>query len=168
MKAEDIVSIDSEAGIIASLIHNPELSFYSEHLLPNHFTKKDNGYVYTAIGNLAKQGITTIDPYNILECLESSEATRGYVRELSLDRLNELMDMSDVLARHSVEEYKMLVSNVMDAAFRRDTFVKLRDCQALCYNRSESNVEQKIYNIIDEVMTEFSTPPPAGSVPVPG
>lgn len=157
MRAEDIVSIDSEAGIIASLIHNPELYFYSEHLLPNHFVKRDNGYVYTAIGNLAKQGIKTVDPYNILECLEATEGTRGYAKELSIDKLNELMDMSDILARSSVEEYKMLVANVMDAAFRRDTFQKLRDCQALCYNRSEENVERKIYDIIDDVMTEYST-----------
>lgn len=157
MRAEDIVSIDSEAGIIASLIHNPELYFYSEHLLPNHFVKRDNGYVYTAIGNLAKQGIKTVDPYNILECLESTEGTRGYAKELSIDKLNELMDMSDILARSSVEEYKMLVANVMDAAFRRDTFQKLRDCQALCYNRSEENVERKIYDIIDDIMTEYST-----------
>lgn len=156
MRAEDIVSIDSEAGIIASLIHSPEFVFYSEHLLPNHFTKKDNSYVYTAVSNLVKQGITTVDPYNILESLESSEATRGYAKELSLDKLNELMDMSDVLARSSVEEYKMLVSNVMDAAFRRDTFQKLRDCQALCYNRSEENVERRIYDIIDDIMTEYS------------
>ena len=103
MRAEDIVSIDSEAGIIASLIHNPEFVFYSEHLLPNHFTKKDNSYVYTAISNLVKQGITNVDPYNIIEVLESSEATRGYAKELSLDKLNELMDMSDVLARRSLE-----------------------------------------------------------------
>lgn len=102
-------------------------------------------------------GFLSGSAYNILESLESSEATRGYASELSLDKLNELMDMSDILARNSVEEYKMLVSNVMDAAFRRDTFQKLRDCQALCYNRSEVNVEQKIYDIIDEVMTEFST-----------
>ena len=156
MRAEDIVSIDSEAGIIASLIHKPELFFYSEHLLPNHFTKKDNRYVYTAIGNLAKQGIMTVDPYNVLEALESTEATRGYAKELSIDKLHELMDMSDVLARSSVEEYKMLVSNVMDAAFRRDTFQKLRDCQALCYNRSEENVERRIYDIIDDIMTEYS------------
>lgn len=51
----------------------------------------------------------------------------------------------------------MLVANVMDAAFRRDTFQKLKDCQALCYNRSEKNIEQKIYDVIDEVMTEFSS-----------
>ena len=67
------------------------------------------------------------------------------------------MEMSDVLARHTVEEYKMLVDNVLDAAFRRDTFQRLKECQALCYNRAETNVEEKIYSIIDDVMTEFST-----------
>ncbi len=157
IKAEDINSIESESGIIASLIHNPELSFYSEYLLPNHFTNKENRCVYTAICDLARKGITTIDAYNIIECLNSSEATRKYAEELSVDKLQELVEMSDVLARGTVEEYKMLVSNVMDAAFRRDTFQRLKECQGLCYDRSEENVEQKIYNIIDDVMTEFST-----------
>lgn len=157
MRGEDINSIESESGVIASLIHNPELSFYSEYLLPNHFTNKDNRCVYTAICDLARKGIMTIDPYNIIECLNSSEATRKYADDLSVEKLQELVEMSDVLARNTVEEYKMLVSNVMDAAFRRDTFQRLRECQALCYDRSEENVEQKIYNIIDDVMTEFST-----------
>lgn len=157
MRGEDINSIESESGIIASLIHNPELSFYSEYLLPNHFTNKENRCVYTAICDLARKGITTIDPYNIIECLNSSEATRKYADVLSIDKLQELVEMSDVLARNTVEEYKMLVSNVMDAAFRRDTFQRLKECQALCYDRLEENVEQKIYNIIDDVMTEFST-----------
>lgn len=157
MTAEDINSLESESGIIASLIHNPELSFYSEYLLPNHFVDEENRYVYTAICDLAQKGITTVDPYNIIEDLNSSEATRKYADELSIDRLQELIEMSDVLARSSVEEYKMLVSNVMDAAFRRDTFQRLKECQSLCFDRSEGNVEQKIYTIIDDVMTEFST-----------
>lgn len=157
MRGEDINSIESESGIIASLIHNPELSFYSEYLLPNHFTNKDNRCVYTAICDLARKGIKTIDPYNIIECLNSSEATRKYADELSIDKLQELVEMSDVLARSTIEEYKMLVSNVMDAAFRRDTFQKLKECIALCCDRSEENVEQKIYATIDDVMTSYST-----------
>ena len=157
MRAEDINSLESESGIIASLIHNPELSFYSEYLLPNHFTNKENRCVYTAICELAKKGITTIDPYNIVEVLNSSEATRKYADDISVEKLQELMDMSDVLARNSVEEYRMLVKNVMDAAFRRDTFQKLKECQALCYDRSKENIEQEIYAAIDDVMTEFST-----------
>ncbi|MCI9516627.1 MAG: hypothetical protein HFI79_06820 [Lachnospiraceae bacterium] len=154
---DDINSLESEAGIIASLIHKPEFIFYSEHLLPNHFTNKENRCVYTAIGDLVRRGIMTIDSYNIIESLNASEATRKYADELTIEKLNEFMEMSDILARNSVEEYKMLVDNVMDAAFRRDTFQRLKECQALCYNRSEADIEQKIYSIIDDVMTEFST-----------
>ena len=157
IRAEDINSIESESGVIASLIHNPEWSFYSEFLLPNHFTQKDNRCVYTAITELARRGITTIDAYNILEVLQSSEATRKYADELTIDSLQDLMEMSDTLARNSVEEYKMLVQNVMDAAYRRDMYQSLKESQALCLDRSVSDVEQKIYNKIDGVMTEYST-----------
>lgn len=113
--------------------------------------------MYAAVCELARRGIMTVDPYNIIECLNSSEATRRYAEILTIDKLQELVEMSDILARNSIEEYKMLVKNVLDAAFRRDTFQRLRECQALCCDRSEENVEQKIYNIIDDVMTEFST-----------
>lgn len=157
MRAEDITSIESESGVIASLIHNPDLSFYSENLLPNHFSNKDNRCVYVAICDLARRGIKNVDPYNIVESLNSSEATRKYAEDISVEKLQEFVEMSDILARGSVEEYKMLVDNVLDAAFRRDTFQKLRECQALLYDRSQKNVEQQIYNAIDDVMTEFST-----------
>lgn len=49
---DDINSLESEAGIIASLIHKPDFIFYSEYLLPNHFTNKENRCVYTAIGEV--------------------------------------------------------------------------------------------------------------------
>lgn len=154
---DDINSLESEAGIIASLIHKPEFIFYSEDLLPNHFTNKENRCVYTAIQSLVEKGIMTIDPYNIIESLNSSEATRGFAQDISIEQLNELVEMSDVLARNTIAEYKMLVKNVLDTAFRRDTFQKLKECQALCYDRTQENVMEKIYNNIDDVMTEFST-----------
>lgn len=34
---DDINSLESEAGIIASLIHKPDFIFYSEYLLPKGF-----------------------------------------------------------------------------------------------------------------------------------
>lgn len=157
MRAEDIVSNDSEAGVIATLIVHPEFSFYSEHLLPNHFFNEDNKYIYAAIVNLVQNGITTIDAYNIIESLQSREGTRKGSDFITVEKLNELVDMSSSLARNSLEEYRMLVDNVLDCAFRRDTFRKLRDCQGLCYDRSQEDVQQKIYATIDEVMTEFST-----------
>lgn len=156
-RAEDINSLESESGIIASLIHNPELSFYSETLKPNHFTNKENRCVYLAVCELAKRGIKTVDPYNIIEVLNSSESTRKYADILSVDKLQELMDMSDVLVRRSVEEYQMLVKNVLDAAFRRDAFQSLRECEALCMDGSKEDIEQRIYEAIDDVMTEYSS-----------
>lgn len=157
LRAEDINSLESESGVIATLFHHPDFYFYSEYLLPNHFTDKENQCVYTAIAGLAKNGIFTIDSYNIIEFLNSSEATRRFASELSIDKLNELMEMSDVLARHTVEEYKMLVSNVVDAAFRRDMFHVLDECQVMCYRGNETDIEQKIYERIDDTMTDYST-----------
>lgn len=157
MKEEELCSLDSEAGIIATLIHNPDFSFYSEQLLPGHFSEKTNACVYTAITGLAKNGISTVDPYNILEYLNASEGTRKLAEELTIDRLNELVEISDVLTRQTPEEYKMLVGTVLDFAFRRDIIRQLRDCEKLCYNGEKDTIQQRIYNTIDDVMTEYST-----------
>ena len=157
MKYDEINSLDSESGIIATLIHNPEFSFYSEFLFPDQFTNKENRYVYTAISSLAQKGIKTIDAFNILEILGSDEATRYMAEELSVDKLNELIEMSDILARNTLEEYKMLVDNVLDSAFRRDTLGVLDDCRRLCLDRTAKDVEQQIYDRIDNIMVEYST-----------
>lgn len=157
MNANDINSLESEAGVIASLIHNPELCFYCENLLPNHFSDKNNRCVYTAICELARRGIKTVDPYNILEVLNASEATRKYAEDLTIEKLQEFMEMSEILARHSPEEYKVIAHNILDAAFRRDTFQTLRSCEALCFDRNNPDVEKEIYEAIDGVMLDFTS-----------
>ena len=156
MRADDINSLESESGIIASLIHHPEFSFYSEQLLPDHFSNSENKYIYSAICKLAEQDINIIDAYNIIEVWNSSENTRQVSQFITVDKLQELIDMSDILARHSVEEYKLLVGNVFDSARRRHTFEKLRSCEAMCFDGSLENFQQAIYTNIDDVMTEFS------------
>ena len=155
--ADEIVRIESESGVIASLIQNPEFSFYSEHLLPGHFYDTDNRYIYQAIIELAKNGINNVDPYNIIEVLSSHESTRRYAQELSIDRLHELMDMSDDLARRTVEEYKLAVDNVLDAAFRRDMEKELAECLRSVRDLSADNVRQKIYDVLDSVMMSYGS-----------
>jgi replicative DNA helicase len=154
--------VESEAGVIASLIVNPELSFYSDHLLPNHFQDEENKYLYAALRYLAEHNIKNVDAYNIVEALTASEATKGFPHSLTVEKIQDTIDMADVIARQSAEEYKMLVNNVMDAAFRRDTFARLKRCQELCFKRSIKDVEQQIYKELDEVMMEFST---TGEIP---
>lgn len=158
MKAEEsFARVDSEAGIIATLVRHPEFCFYSDELLPNHFSNKDNRYLYLALGELAKKGIQHIDPYLIVECLRSKEATRQVTEDLTPDKIQTFIDNSDGIARHTVEEYKLLVNSVMDAAFRRDTYRQLKECQNLCTSSFDGNIEEKIYKMLDDVMMEFST-----------
>lgn len=153
---EDMSRVESEAGIIATLIHHPDFSFYSEQLLPNHFTNKENRIIYQALRSLAQSGVQTIDPYIIVQELQSKEATRRFADDLSVDQLYTLIENSDILCRDSVEAYMVLVNSVLDAAFRRDTYQQLKECQRLCLQPTEADIEQKIYKMLDDVMMEFS------------
>lgn len=157
IKIEDISNITSESGVIASLIHKPDLIFYSENLLPNHFYDRQNACVYLGISNLVQQNIGNVDAYNIINALKSNENTMRYAAELDETELQEFVEMSEAIARHSVEEYKLLVKNVLNAALRRDVFKKLRECEALCLDESEKDLEQKIYSSLDDIMVEYSS-----------
>ena len=153
----DIKNIESEAGIIASVVLKPELTFYSEQLRPNHFSDTQNAYIYYAVCELAKRGIEKVDAYNITNILNAKEATKKQTETITVQALNDLIDVARVIARESVEEYKMLVHNVLDAAFRRDTYNKLVECERLCFNSTEQDIEHKIYSTLDDVMLQFST-----------
>lgn len=157
MNVCEIKNIESEAGIIASIVMKPELTFYSEQLRPNHFSDSQNAYIYYAVCELAKRGIEKVDAYNITNILNMKESTKKQTETITIQALNDLIDVAKVIARESIEEYKLLVKNVLDAAFRRDTYNKLVECERLCFNSSESAIEQKIYSALDDVMMEFST-----------
>ena len=130
--------------------------FAEDYLKPDHFYDKDNKCAYMAIRNLVRKGIYQIDPYNIITYLNSSPSTKEFANVLTVEKLNGLVEMSSVLARNTVEEYKMLADNVVNLAFRRETYKKLKECQSLCCDLDKDNIEQRIYSIIDNVMTEFS------------
>ena len=148
--------MESESGVLASLFHKPDLIYYSEALLPKHFSNYENQCIYTGISKLIEQGITNVDPYNIIEVINSSEETQKYAEALSVEKLIEFAEVSDVLARSSVEEYKLLVKNVMDAAFRRDMYQGLRQCIDLCL-QDDGSVREKIYQVIDDTIAAYST-----------
>lgn len=157
MNVCDIKNIESEAGIVASVIMNPELTFYSEQLKPNHFSDEQNAYIYYAVCELAKIRIEKVDAYNITNILNAKESTKKWTDVLTIPVLNDFINVAQVIARDSVAEYKLLVSNVLDAAFRRDTYNRLVECERLCFNSSEKDISKKIYSALDNVMMEFST-----------
>lgn len=158
MTVEDIRNVESEAGVIASVILKPELTFYSEQLLPNHFTDEQNAWTYYAVRELAKRGCEKVDAYMIWNLLSKNPNTQRVTATLlTVQTLNGLFDVAKNIARDSAKEYMVLVDNVLDAAFRRYTYAKLSECQRLCLTGSEDNIEQQIYSALDGVMMQFST-----------
>lgn len=156
IQISDVNNIESEAGVVASVIQRPELVFYSEKLRPNHFSDPQNAYLYYAVCELAKRGIQKVDAYNIVNVLNMKEATRKQTDVLTIDVINEFIDISGSIARSSIEEYKLLVDNVLDSAFRRDTYSKLVECERACTDMKLQNLEEQIYSTLDNVMMEYS------------
>ena len=157
LNINDIKNIESEAGIIATILNKPDYIFYSEQLRPNHFADHENAYIYYAIRELAQHGIEKVDAYNIINVLNAKESTKKQAEKITIESLNELIDISKLIVRDTIEEYKLLVDNVLDKAFRRETYKKLTDCERLCFNSDETEIQQKIYSVLDEAMMDFST-----------
>lgn len=162
MRAADIKNIESEAGVIASVLLNPELVFHSEQLKPNHFTNPQNAYVYYAVAELAKKNVEQVDAYNITNYLNARKGTEQVGENVNsivtLQSLQELFEEAHHIARTTPEDYKIIAANVLDAAFRRNTYDQLRKCERLCYETiNAAGIEQQIYSMLDGVMLEFST-----------
>ena len=142
--------------MIATLIHHPEFYFHAEELLPGHFTDMANRAMYIAISMIAQNGVNHVDAYNIVEFLSSTPATSRYAEEMTVDQIQECIQNSSIIARNSVEEYRTLVSNILNAAFRRDAYQRLTQCQKLCLDPEETDLESKIYELIDDLTTAYS------------
>ena len=153
----DIKSVESEAGVIATLFVHPEYCFHSENLKPRHFTDPENACLYYAITELVRNNVEKVDAYNIMNALNSKEDTKKWSEQFTPGKLNELMEMSRMVARSSVAEYMLAVNNVLDKAFRRDAYKKLAECQNLCFSENEDHIEEKIYNILDGVLMDYSS-----------
>jgi len=155
--ADEIVNKVAEAGVIATLIQHPEFSFFSEHLLPNHFANRVFRCMYAAICNMAQREITNIDAMNLFTTLNTDDATKRIAEDITIDQITAELEMSETLARHTPGEYKLYVDGVLDAAFRRDTLRRLRECESYVKDSTVPDVQQKIYEVLDETMMEFST-----------
>lgn len=71
--------------------------------------------------------------------------------------LNDFLEVGSSIARGTVEEYMLLMDQVLDKAFRREIYQKLEDCKNLCFSEEEPEIEQKIYSVLDGVMMDYST-----------
>ena len=116
----------AEAGVIATLVHHPEFILQSEYLKAGYFFHKENGCIYWAIDELFKSGVKVIDAFNITMKLESNAAVKKKIQSINMPDMDDFIEMCEDAARSTIEEYNLLVAQVVTMSFKRD-LVKLFD-----------------------------------------
>lgn len=127
-KIDDLADVTSESGIVATLICLPEMLNFSETLTGKEFTDTLNGVLYDTIKKIYDENIQQIDAFNIVAAIGADEKLKKRLgSEPSIDVISEIIENSKYIARGTSSEYLMLVSNVMNLAYRRALY---RDLQA--------------------------------------
>ena len=102
MDISELSDIQSESGIIGTLIYHPEYILHSDYLKPNYFFGVENGCIYWAIQELYKDGITTIDAYNISNKLQSNKGVSRTIEKYNMPTVQEFMELYEETARNSL------------------------------------------------------------------
>lgn len=92
---------------------------------------------------------------NLTSILEAKESTKRALQTITLDGLNELIEISNIVARNTPEEYRMVAEDVLSKAFRRTAYLKLEQCQKMCLEDDKGDLGQKIYETIDSVILDY-------------
>ena len=104
----------AEAALIASLLYHPDFILHSDYLKPGYFYNTENACLYWAISELYKSGVDNIDAINISNMLNSNAGVRKKILEFNLTDIQQFTTMAQYAARHSLEEYKLLVNRVVE------------------------------------------------------
>lgn len=154
-----ISDTQAEAGVIATLVQHPEFILHTDYLKAGYFYNIENGCIFWAISELYKNGIDTIDAINITNMLNSNKAVKKKIEEYNLADMQEFINMSQYAARHSLEEYKLLVNTIVTMAFKRDLNRVAVQIQSQCFDdnmdlsKLNSEVNKKINNLTEQYMT---------------
>ena len=133
-----ISDIQAEAGIIATIIRHPEFVLNISYMKPGYFFSVENGCMYWCVQQLVEEGVTKIDALNLQTALNSNLAVKKKVEEFNLTNIEEFVELSQYAARDTLEEYKMLVNNVITMAFKRELNKSAIEIQRCCFNEDFS------------------------------
>lgn len=157
MDISELSDIQSESGIIGTLIYHPEYISHTDYLKPNYFYGVENGCIYWSIQELYKEGITTIDAYNISNKLQSHPGVQKTIEKYNLPSVQEFIELYKNTARNSLEEYKMLADNVTTFAFKRDLIKTLNQITKNCYKKDFSldKLSSSVYSDLDKLTESY-------------
>ena len=154
---QELSDIQSESGVIGTLIYHPEFILSTEYLQPNHFFGTENGCIYWAIRELYNEGVTNIDAFNLSNKLQSNAAVQRTIEKYNLPSVQEFVELYKETARSTIEEYKMLANNIVTLAFKRDLYKTLNSMETECFN-PQTDLEQlnnQIYGELDKLTQKY-------------
>ena len=159
MDISAISNVQAEASVIATLVYHPEFILHSDYLKPGYFYNTENGCIYWAIQELYKAGVETIDALNISNMLNSNRAVKHKIEEYNLTNMQEFINVAQYAARHTLEEYKLLVNNVVECSFKRELVKATNEIQNDCFNSDLglAKLNQKVNHKLTELTEKYIT-----------
>lgn len=157
MDISELSDVQSESGVIGTLIRHPEYVEHSDYLQPNHFEDFNNSCMYWAIRELYNDGITHIDAYNVSNKLQSYSAIQKNLSQYNLPSIQEQMRLFEYTARESLEEYHMFAQNVVTYAFKRDLVTTLQRVEKDCFQHDTSleTLNHTVYSQLDNLTKKY-------------
>lgn len=159
MEIKDLSDIQSEGGVIGTLICHPEYILHTDYLLPNYFWGEENACIYWAIQELCKEGITNIDAYNLSNKLQSHTGVKNALEKYNLPSMQEAIELYQGTARNSLEEYEMLANNIVSLSFKRDLVKTLKQLSNVCYKKDcdLDTLSNNVYDELDKLTQKYIT-----------
>ena len=127
-----LVDNQAEAGVIATLVYHPEFILHTDYLKSGYFYNVENGCLYWAISELYKNGVENIDAINLTNVINSNKSVARTMAQHNLTDIQKFISMSQYAARNTLEEYKLLVRNVVTMAYKRDMYKVAGEMESLC------------------------------------
>lgn len=157
MDIKELSDIQSESGVIGTLIYHPEFVLHTDWLKPGQFYNVENGCIYWAIQELYKDGITNIDAYNLSNKLQSHYGVQKTIEKYNLPAVQEFVELYKEIARHSFEEYLMLAKNITTLSFKRDLVKLLNQSISECYHSDNDLNELSgfVYGELDKLTQRY-------------
>ena len=146
----------SEAGVIASLLYNPELLLSSDFLKAEYFYDSVSGALYYAIRELFNRGIS-VDAYTISRELRTNPSIIGRFDELNMPNIDEIKELGELIARSNPSDYVELAKDVMANAYKRDLERKLKAMLNTCRNDKVGieDISTSMYATIEDLSKKY-------------
>ena len=157
MDIVELSDIQSESGVIGTLMNHPDFIMHTDYLKPQYFFGTENGCIYWAIRELYKDGITHIDDYNISNKIQSKSSIADTINQYNLPAVHEYVALYRATSRDTLEEYKMLADNVVTMAFKRDLVKTLNRLVDGCYRQNQSldELNHDVYGALDDLTQQY-------------